>query len=174
MIRLGRTAVVTWLIAVGAFAQTAEDALQSKLTDVRYSSIADYARIQGDVHLVLSGGVVTVVSGPPLLAPMAVESAKAIGSIQRQADFDLTYHFVLVDTARSVPTSTTVKRGNAFERAILRLFGLKTEKVVQGYRCESGVPPANIVKLKGAAIEFWVFGGTHCLETNTAALVAER
>jgi hypothetical protein len=157
-----------------AFAQTAEDALKSKLTSVHYIPLAERARIQGDVRLNLNNGLITVVSGHPLLAPIAVESAKAVGSIQSQSRLDLTYHFVLVDTATIVPTSTTVKRGNSFERAILRAFGLKTEKVVQGYRCESGVAPASEMKINGDAIEIWVYGRTFCLETSTSTLAASR
>jgi hypothetical protein len=142
MVRL-RTSVAASLLAAAAFAQTTEDVLRSKLTSVHYAPLAEQARIQGDVRLRLNSGVVTLVSGHPLLAPIAVESARALGSIQSEVSLDLTYHFVLVDTAKSVPTLTTVKRGNAFERAILRVFGLKTERVVHGYRCESGVAPAN-------------------------------
>ena len=174
MIQLGKTSTVACLLVAGVFAQTAEDTVRSKLTSVRYTPLAEIARIQGDVHLNLTGGVVTVVSGHPLLAPIAVESAKAIGPIESQTSFNVTYHFVLVDTARSVPTSKTVQRGNAFERAILRLFGFKTEKVVHGYRCETGVPPANDVKVNGAVIEIWVYGRTVCLQTETATLVARR
>ena len=154
------------------FAQTAEDVLKSKLTSVHYFLLAEKARIQGDVRLNLNNGLITLISGHPLLAPPAVESAKAFGSIQSQTRLDLTYHFVIVDTATLVPISTTVKRGNSFERAILRVFGLKTEKVAQDYRCESGVAPASEMKVNGDAIEIWVFGRTFCLETST--LVASR
>jgi hypothetical protein len=173
MVRL-RTSVAASLLAAAAFAQTTEDVLRSKLTSVHYARLAEQARIQGDVRLRLNSGVVTLVSGHPLLAPIAVESARALGSIQSEANLDLTYHFVLVDTAKSVPTSTTVKRGNAFERAILRAFGLKTEKVVHGYRCESGVAPANDVRVNDAVIEVWIFGRSICLQTETATLVARR
>jgi hypothetical protein len=36
---------------------------------------------------------------------------------------------------------------------VARVFGLKTEKVVHGYRCESGVDPASEITVNGAAIE---------------------
>lgn len=167
------TSIVACLLVGAAFAQTAEDVLKSKLTSVHYARLAEFARIQGDVRLSLNSGVITVVSGHPLLVPIAIASAKAFGSVQSQANLDVTYHFVLVDTV-SVPTVTTVKRGNAFKRAILRVFGLKTEKVVHGYRCEEGVSPVNDVNVNGTAIEVWIYGRTHCLDTNTAALVARR
>jgi len=58
------------------------------------------------------------------------------------------------------------------ERAVLRVFGFKTEKLVHTYRCEEGVAPANDIKTDGAVIEIWIYGRTRCLQTDTAALVA--
>jgi hypothetical protein len=144
--------------------------LKSQIATARYAPLAEAARIQGGVHLKLNSGVVTVLSGHPLLAPIAVESAKAFGPVQGRTELDVTYHFVLVDT--SVRTSTIVKRGNSLERAVLRMFGLKTEKVVYG--CQEGIPPANDVKLAVPFIEIWIYGGTHCLQTQAATLVARR
>ena len=118
--------------------------------------------------------MVTLVSGHLLLAPLAIDNAKTLGSIPGQTKVDITYHFVIVDTTTSVPTSTTVKRGNALERAILRVLGVKTEKVVHSYRCEEGVAPASDIKTEGAVIEIWVYGRTLCLRTDTATLVARR
>jgi hypothetical protein len=161
---------VTFLVVGAALAQTPEDGLRSQIATARYAPLAEQARIQGDVHLKLNSGVVTVLSGHPLLAPIAVESAKAFGPVQGSTEFDVTYHFVLVDT--SVLTSTIVKRGNALERAVLRVLGLKTEKVVYG--CQEGIPPANDVKLAVPVIEIWIYGGTHCLQTQAATLVARR
>jgi hypothetical protein len=116
------------LVVWAASAQTPEDRLRSKIEAVHYAPLAEQARIQGDVHLNVKSGMVTLLSGHPILAPIAVESAKACGSIQGKTDLGMTYHFVLVDTATNVPI--TVPRGNAFERAVLRMFGLKTVKVV--------------------------------------------
>jgi hypothetical protein len=169
-----RTALVIALLSVcAAYAQIPNEELRSKITGVPYSRLAEAARIQGDVHLILNSGVVTVLSGHPLLAPTAVESAKLLGSIQGETDLDVTYHFVIADTITNVATPITVKRGNALERAILRIFGLKTEKVVLEYRCQ-GVAPANDVEVTGQIIEIWVYGKTSCLETETANLVAQR
>jgi hypothetical protein len=155
-------------------AQTTEDVLKSRLTSVHYPPIAELARVQGDVRLNLNGDVVTVVTGHPLLAPIAVASAKGLGSVQTSVNLVLTYHFILVETTKSVPTATTVKRGNAFERAILRVLGIKTEKVVHGYQCEEGSTPPPNVKVDRSSIEVWVYGGTHCLMVNTSTLVARR
>jgi hypothetical protein len=110
--------------------------------------------------------MVALVSGHPLLSRTAIESAKAFATYNPTI-LDMTYHFILVDTTKSVPTTTTVKRGNAFERAILRIFGRPTEKVVHDYRCEEGVAPPNDAKINGAAIEIWVHGRGVCLETDT-------
>lgn len=170
-----RRAFVVALVLVGAAsAQTPEDGLRSRIKTVRYAALAEQARIQGDVHLSVKSGVVTLLSGHPLLAPTAVENAKGFGLIQGEADLDVTYHFVLVDTVTSVPTSVTVPRSNAFGRAVLRVFGLKTEKTVIEHRCQEGVPPANGLRITGAVIEIWVFGRTVCIQTEAATLVARR
>lgn len=141
---------------------------------MRYIPLAEQARIQGDVHLNVKSGAVTVLSGHTLLAPGAVENAKTVASIQGEADLDMTYHFVLVDTFKSVPTSVTVPRGNVFERAVLRVFGFRTEKVVVVYRCEEGAPPPNDFTVAGAVIEIWIYGRVRCMQTETATLVAKR
>ena len=162
---------VAALVLVGApAAQITEDRLRSEIKAVHYAPLAEQARIQGDVHLNVKFGMVTILSGHPILAPIAVESAKAFGSTQGKTHLDMMYHFVLVDAATSVPT--TVPRGNAFERAVLRVFGLKTVKVVYG--CQEGAPPANDLKIAGAVIEIWIFGTTHCPTFNAATLVAKR
>jgi hypothetical protein len=167
--RFRRLFVVALVLVGAASAQTTEDGLRSEIKTVRYVPLAEQARIQGDVHLSVKSGVVTLLSGHPLLAPTAVESAKAFGSIQGKTDFDMTYHFVLVDAATDVPV--TVPRGNAFERAVLRVLGLKTVKVV--YRCQEGAPPANDLKIAGAVIEIWIFGRARCLQP-ALTLVAKR
>jgi hypothetical protein len=176
--QLRRTSIVVCTLVGAAFAQTTEAVLKSKLTSVHYARLAEMARIQGDVRLSLSGDVITVVSGHPLLAPIAVAGAKELGSVQSSTSLVVTYHFVLVDTTRNVATVTTrtVKKGNAFKRAIFRVFGIKTEKVVHDYQCEEGSAPAPApdVKVDGPAIEVWVYGRTHCPEVTTATLVATR
>ena len=149
--------------------------MRAKVATVRYPPLAEAARIQGDVRLEANSGVVTLVSGHPLLAPVAIDNAKTLGSIQGETKLDITYHFVFVDTnVYSVPTLTTVKRGNALERAILRVLGLKTERVVHDTRCVEEVAPVSDIKADGAAIEIWVYGRTWCLQTETATLRANR
>jgi hypothetical protein len=176
MMQLSWALILACLFVGTAVAQTAEDLLSSKLTTVRYHPLAQQARIQGDVRIRVTNGVSTVISGHPLLAPTAVAIVDAVGSVQSQTDLDVTCHFVLVDTVTSVPTVTRVKRGNAFERAILRVFGLTTEKVVHEYRCVEGAAPTptNSVKVNGTVIEVWIYGRIHCLQVDTATHVARR
>jgi hypothetical protein len=167
--QLPRTFIVVLVVVGAVSAQSSEDGLRSQIRAIHYAPLAEAARVQGDVHLKVSSGVVTLLSGHPLLAQIGVESAKAFGSIQGETNLDVTYHFVLVDTATSVPTSMTVPRGNVFERVVLRMFGFKTDKVVIEYRCQEGVPPANDLKIAGAVIEIWIYGRSRCLQTEAAA-----
>jgi hypothetical protein len=172
--QLRKTCTIGCLLVRAALAQT-EDGLRAKIETVHYLPLAEMARIQGDVHLQANSGVVTLVSGHPLLAPLAIDNAKTLGPIQGQTKLDITYHFVLVDTnAYNMPTSTIVKRGNALERAILRVLGFKTERVVHGIRCEEGVAPPSDIETDGAVIEIWVYGRTFCLQRSMSTLVATR
>jgi hypothetical protein len=77
--QLKRTFTVACLFISAALAQSAEDGLISTIRTIRYAPLAESARIQGDVHLSLDDGVVTVLSGHPLLAAIAVRSAKSLG-----------------------------------------------------------------------------------------------
>jgi hypothetical protein len=166
--------MATSLVIGTASAQIPGDVLRSKIGSVRYAPLAEQARIQGDVHLDLKSGVVTVLSGPPLLAPIAAESAKSFALFQGGADIDVTYHFVLVETVKTVRAPVVVKRGDAVDRFLLRLFGFTTEKTVLVDRCEEGDPPPNDLKLSGADVEIWVYGRTHCLQTVMGTVVAQR
>ncbi len=156
-----------------ASAQIPEDVLRPKIAGIRYPPLAEAARIQGDVHVAFNAGVVTLVSGHPVLAQTALKSARALGSIQSATNLDMAYHFILVDTA-TVPTSTTAQRGNAFERSILRILGLKTEKVVVTYSCQEGVPPPNEIKIAGGIVEVWIDGTPRCFMPDAGTLVAKR
>jgi hypothetical protein len=156
-------------------AQT-EDGLRAKVAAVHYPPLGESARLPGDVRLEVNSGVVTLVSGHPLLAPTAIENAKTLGSIHGQTESDITYHFAIVDTnVHAVPTSTTVKRGNALERAVLRVFGFKTEKVVHGSRCEVDAAPASDIKAEGGVTKIWVYGRSPlCIYVYSATLARRR
>lgn len=161
------------LLVKAAGAQTADDELRSKILSVRYPPLAEQARVQGVVHLSSRSGMLTMISGHSVFAQTAVASAKSVASIRGEANFELTYHFVLADIApTTVVTTRTVQRGNAFERVVLRMFGRKTEKVIREEQCQAGVPPPNDLKISGANIEVWIYGRTFCVEVNAATLVA--
>src|SRR5438552_12586077 len=91
IVRARRALLGTFLVLHVAFAQSSGAELQSTITDVQYPRLAEFARIHGDVHLKLAVGVVTVLSGHPLLAPTAVENAKSFRSIHGQTEIDLSY-----------------------------------------------------------------------------------
>lgn len=167
----GVLAVALVLFGV-ADAQTPEDALTSKIASVRYPPLAETARIQGDVRLTVKSGAVTLLSGHALLASAAVENTKTFAPIQGATNAAVTYHFVIDTPFTSVPTSVTVKRGNAVERAVLWMFGRKTEKAATEYRCEEGTPPPSDVKIVDSVIEIWIHGREHCLETEAATIAA--
>jgi hypothetical protein len=163
------------IFAGAAFAQTPADELKSKTGNVLYPPLAKAARIQGDVHIHLNSGVLTLLSGPPLLVRTAVENAKTFGSILRRGTVDVTYHFVFAGGGTTtVLTPVTVKRGNAVGRAVLRMFGLKTEKVVLEHQCRTSDAPASDLKISGTTIEIWVYGRDGCLMTEAATLIARR
>jgi hypothetical protein len=175
VVMLNRTFALAMLFAGAAFAQTQADELKSKIGSVLYPPLAKAARVQGDVRLRLKFGVVTLLSGPPLLVRTAIESAKAFGSIPSEGDVDVTYHFVFAGGGTtSVLAPMTVKRGNAVGRAVLRMFGFKTEKVVLEYQCQPSGAPGFDLKISGANIEIWVYGRDGCLMTETATLIARR
>ena len=167
----GRTLALAVFFAGLASAQNPAEEWRSKIGNVRYTPLAEAARVQGDVRLKLSSGVVTLISGSPLLVETSIASAKAI---QSAMDVDVTFHFVLVDNVTSVPVLLTVPKGNAFERAVLRMFGLKTEKVVLTYNCQENAPPANDIKVSTTVIDIWVYGKSLCLETEATTLIARR
>lgn len=165
---------MAFLVVTAAIAQSPEDGLKSRITTTRYPPLAEQARIQGDVLLKLSSGVVTVISGHPVLTRPAEESAKGFASFLGTTDVDITYHFVLSDTTISVPTSRVEKRGNTFERFFMRIFGRQTERVAVGYECEQGVAPPSDVKIAGSVIEIWVYGRGICFNTNVASVGTQR
>lgn len=164
--------VMAWLAAGMLSAQTPPEALRESIAGIRYPPLAEQARIQGDVHLSAKSGAVTVLSGRPILAQTASEAAKVLDRILGAREHDMTFHFVFRDVTSGPSVPVTVKRGNAFERTILRMLGFKTEKVI--YQCQDGTAAPNEVKVSGAAIEIWVYGRTFCAETQPATLTARR
>lgn len=173
MTKFGRP-TVPLLLAASAFAQIPGAEWRSNIASMQYPPLAAAARVYGDVQLRFHSGTLSVLSGHPLLVEAAIENTKMLGSLSGGTDVDLVYHFILVETTASVPTRVNVRRGNAFERAMLRMFGRKTEKVVIQYQCQEGNPPASHLDASATNIEVWVYGPTHCLQTQAGTLVAQR
>lgn len=153
-----------------AFGQAPDDALRSEAHAIRYPLLAEAARIKGDVHLRLSSGAVTVISGHPLLVHAAEENAKTLGSVEGQGDLDVTYHFVIINLRAC--RETRVKKGDAFDRAILRMLRLKTEATVS--ICDDGIAPLSDLWRSGQRIEIWVWGRDRRIETESGTLIARR
>jgi len=162
------TLAAALLLARVAFAQIPEDELRSKIARSIYPPLARAARVQGDVVLQVHSDGVTLVSGPPLLVQAAIENAKSLGLT---GGVTLTYHFVLFRST-TVPTFTPVKKGDAFDRLVLRIFGLKTERTVREDRCVPGVAPPNDVKISERGIDVWVNGAENCVMVETAYFTA--
>jgi len=59
-------------------------------------------------------------------------------------------------------TSNTVKRGNAFDRLILRVLRIKTDKEVVTDECVAGSAPPSRMDSSKRPIEIWVFGAAVC------------
>ena len=156
---IGRAILIFALLSVSSVsAQVSEDELKSKIAPAVYPRLGEMARIEGDVLIEVSAGMVAVLSGNQVLVPAALESAAPLALVQGGGDLPLTYHFLLVDTSHSVTRPVTIPRGNALERVMLRIFHRKTEQVVLQQRCEEGPVPPNDFSISGTGIEIWVFG----------------
>jgi hypothetical protein len=173
--QLRKTCAIGCFVVLAALAQSDDDdELRAKVATAHYPPLAQQARIQGDVRLEANSGVVTLVSGHPLLTQAAIDNARVLGSIEGQERLAITYHFAIVDTTHTELTSTIQKRGDAFDRAVLRMLGLKTEKAVRSYQCRSDAAPASDIKASGAVVEIWVYGRTFCPQPVNYSLMAKR
>ena len=109
-----------------AFGQDA--AMIASVERLRYQPLAEQARVQGDVHL--RGGLdgITVLSGHPLLVAGARENFIQLAKIAGH-DIVAVYHFTLAEpVSRNV--TVTEKKGDAFDRLILRALRLKTKRTI--------------------------------------------
>jgi hypothetical protein len=150
-----------------AFGQD-EAAMVSKVEAVQYPALSRQARVQGDVWLRVGPEGVKSIHGHPLLTPVAFNSIKDLGKLS-ETEIDVLYHFILVDPTSRIARKT-VKKGDAFDRLILRLMRIKTEKVVEEYECiETKVDlMKNRIDLKKNPVEVWIYGLTGCLQTSSS------
>ena len=147
--------------------------LESKLESVRYPPIARQARIQGDVRLLCKPNGVAPIAGHPLLVSSVIENLKGLEKIQA-GDVEVIYHFALVDPM-VISKSKVVRKGDAFDRLILRILHLKTERVVEEYDCvEDPNQPRNRADTSRSPIEVWIYGAIPCLQTDANVLRADR
>ena len=58
--------------------------------------------------------------------------------------------------------NVTVKKGDAFDRLILRVLGFKTEKTIKEKECIDTEPPENRIDSTKAPIEVWVYHRSLC------------
>jgi hypothetical protein len=116
---------------------------------------------------------VTVISGHPLLAAAAVNNLKGLGKFSNH-DIEAIYHFGFV--SGEMRTTTRVERkGNRFERLVLRAFMMKTERVVQGTECiEDSTPPKNRIEVAESRIEVWIYRPVPCLLMMSSGQIALR
>jgi len=156
--------IAAFLIAVACNAQD-----NSKSIEAVYPPLARQARIQGDVRLSSGPEGVKVISGHPLLIPPALDSLKKLTNVWT-TQTDIIYHFVLVDPGTRV-VRETVKRGDAFDRLFLRLFRMKTEKVIERSECVQSSPP-NRIEMNRHPVEVWVYGSYGCLQTDVTQVAS--
>ncbi len=162
------------MFSFGLAALSQDDAaLASKVEAVKYPALSRLARIQGDVRLHLGPKGPELISGHPLLVPAAMENLKNLDNLAG-ADIEVIYHFVLMDSTFRV-SRRTVKKGDAFDRLILRALRIKTERVVEESECveKNTDLPKNRIDLTKNPVEVWIYGATACLNTQ-ASYIAMR
>jgi hypothetical protein len=161
--------ILPFLTPLASVAQDAS-ALASKIEAVVYPPLARQARIQGDVRLRSGPDGVMLISGHPILAPVAASNLKDLGKLS-EVEIEAIYHFVLGD-ATDIRVATRVeKKGNRFDRIILHAFMLKTEKVVEYTECvEHPVHVKNRIDLVENHLEVWIYGSVPCVQTETTRI----
>jgi hypothetical protein len=172
-LRIAEATAALLLAVVRVFAQNSQDDLASKVLAVKYSALAAAARIQGDVRLNVTSEQANLIDGPPLLRDATLQIARALISTGNRDVTQVTVHFALVSTVTR-PHTEIVKKGDAFDRVILRLLGMKTEKTITEDSCEPAATPPNEIKVAGAAAEVWIYGAVQCLAIQAGYLLAQR
>jgi hypothetical protein len=158
MMKFGAALASLFLLAGAGLAQ---------VTAIRYPPFAAAARVQGDVRLRSGPDGVVPISGPPLLVQAAIVGIKALGQLPERSAVDVVFHFSLIEpSVREVAVG--VKKGNAFDRLILRALGFKTEKTMIEKECviDPGPLPGNRIDSTKAPIEVWIYGRRLCPTIN--------
>jgi len=101
-----------------------------------------------------------LISGPPLLRQASLGSIERLGKLSERGDVEVVFHFSLIEPSVH---EVTVKKGNAFDRLILRVLGLKTEKTIKEKECsDTELSPENRIDSTKAPIEVWIYRRTPC------------
>jgi hypothetical protein len=159
------------ILIVAVLAQ--DDArIVAKVEGVVFPPLLRMARIQGDVTLRAGPKGITLLSGHPLLARVAVDNLNDIVT-PSEAESEFLYHFVIGDTSTFI-TRTTVKKGNAMSRFILHALRMKTEKVVESAECVPSPRPKNRIDLTKNPVEIWIYGLGACLLVSQTASPRRR
>jgi hypothetical protein len=171
MTRLG-TAIASLSLLAGAGLAQDEAALMSRLRQIRYPPIAAAARVMGDVRLRSGSEGVVPISGPPLLVRAALVSLEGLGKFPERSATEVVFHFSLLETpVREV--ALTVKKGDAFDRLILRVLGFKTEKIIKEKECVTNMElTENRIDSARGQIEVWV-DGRICPLVETSGVVTD-
>ena len=155
------------------------NSIANKLEEVTYPRLPRLAGIHGDVRVRLtSSRDVELVSGHPLLAPAVIKSLADIVRLSELGDIpnakiEIVYHFILVEPDIRT-TTTTMKKGDSFDRFILRLLMMKTEKTVKSSECLEKVDrPENRVDSTRPLIEVWIYDAIPCANAE-ASYIASR
>jgi hypothetical protein len=149
------------LVATAAVGQ--DDAgIVSKVEALRFSPLTRQARIQGDVRLHFGSEGITLLSGQPLLAEVAIGNLRELGKLS-DGEGEVVYHFVLVSDSNTRVTRTTVKKGPAIKRLILHALKMKTEKVVEYRECIEN-PTKNRIDLTHDIREVWIYASVACVQ----------
>jgi hypothetical protein len=145
----------------------------AQVREIRYPQLAAAARVQGDVRLRSVGDGWVPISGPPLLVQTAMASMKALGTLSDRTEAEVVIHFALIEpTVREV--TVAVKKGDAFDRLILRVLGVKTEKTIKRQECHvSPELPENRIDSTKAPIEVWIFGRIHCVMVESLGIATD-
>ncbi len=134
----------------------------AQVKEIRYPPLAAALWVQGDARLHSGPDGVVPISGPPLLVQAAMLNMKALGKLSELGETEVVFHYSLIEPSMRDVT-VTIKKGDAFERVVLRLLGFKTGKMIKEAECvASPEVPDNRIDATRAPIEIWVYASARC------------
>lgn len=159
---------VSILICFMALTMTAQELVQPNLDGFEYPVLARSARIQGAVQFVVTSDGIRLLSGHPMLAPIAKNNLeKWAVPYTFSTELRVTYNFGLTGT-QMVEVNEPI--GDRFDRFFRRLFHLPVTRKVK--TCvdseDSSVGFKNETKDGLSSIEIDVETGSRCLQTEIA------